>query len=476
MQWPPQLYFLSPLQRMYQREYALRVLLAILSMLVMLNACFLLLRASFFSIALVWRLLANASVALFALSFYVRRRPGLLELSRRMDRELLSAERIQTYLELSQNQDRAETPGEMTGCLLLELKQYFTQHPPMVRFHWRSFYTPAFLLVLSLLFLVTTFFVSPALSQANSAKLELQAAKEEALATLEEVEELVAVEPMLDVMQEELVQLREQVANSEDSQELLLLLQEARELLEQQREQLMPLASSLQQLQDNMNMQTADTLATRLADDPQFRQELVAHLEQLLASLPAGEVEEALADFLGRIEEGKSPTSASVTSLQEALQSLTPEAALQALAQGAASLAQSQDTGVGSGTGEGSGSNTSASSGNDEDNTGEVPSSGGSDGSGSGSGTSGAGTGSATPNEHEFFYIPGEQEIALQGEGEEGQYTLQDIMRYNPSLTTDNYADNYQRYYRQGTGSLQSGEIPAPLTGYVREYFEAIAP
>lgn len=65
--------------------------------------------------------------------------------------------------------------------------------------------------------------------------------------------------------------------------------------------------------------------------------------------------------------------------------------------------------------------------------------------------------------------------MILGGEGEDGEFTLRDLVRYNPSLGQD-YGNYFSGYRQRALSSLGRGEIPRPLEDYVRDYFDAISP
>ncbi len=63
----------------------------------------------------------------------------------------------------------------------------------------------------------------------------------------------------------------------------------------------------------------------------------------------------------------------------------------------------------------------------------------------------------------------------MAGQGEEGEFTLREIIPAHPGLV-DDYTDFFGGYRRQALSKLGRDQIPQPLADYVRSYFEAIAP
>lgn len=525
MRWPQELHFLLPLERIYRREGVLRI--AVWAAIAVLAANSLLnLAAAWMPLAVPWRAGISLAAGLAAVFHLVRRRPGLPEISRRMDRELHSQERIQTFLEM-RAQSSAGLTGEaereegMAGLLLAELKRYFRSRPPGAAFNWRSFRPLAAVLVLALLLFAATLAAAPVVSGTLASGQEIREARAEALESLEELEQLLPPDPLLLELIAELEALTELINLSADPREMELLLREALELLEKQREELKETAAALERLQELLEGMTAPEAAALLEEDLIFRRELQEQLGRLIQTLPPGETRTALREVARGLEGAAgNELSRAMDALFENLDLIDPAAAARAMQAGAERLRENQEfaagrpggesgpNGAGNGsrdgssgssgthgsgnnphgggssgegsTGEGSGSAGEGGGGGGQSSVGESGggNTAGSGGSGGGGGESGggAGTGSASPRQHDFFFIPGEQEIFLGGEGEEGLYTLQDILRFNPGLSPDNYAEQIRCYYRQGTASLQGGHIPVPLQSYVREYFEAIAP
>ncbi len=505
MRWPQELSFLEPVEQIYRRESALRILLCSAVALLGANAIFnlvtVLVPAPFFGRAAV-----SLIVLLVAAGGSYCWRPNLLELSRRMDRELESDERIQTYLELRAGKDTTAATGqpgregeEMTGRLLAELGRYFRDHPPRARFNWRAFRSSATLFSLAALLFAITFLASPALSSTLASGQEKRAALEEALAAMDELEQLLPPDPLLKALREELAFLREQIQFGPEPAEVELLLRETLEALESQREELARIAAALQEQEDLWGDRTASEIAVQLENDPFFREEFLKQLEQLARAVPPGALRETLqgtaANLTGVSGDG---LSGAVEALDQIIASMDPVSAGRAVRAGAEHLRERQQalaggsTGGGdqnaTGTGAPGGDSTAGSAGGGENGK-AGDSGGGKEGGGSGAGSGegsggggddgsggGAGTGSAPPKGHQFFFIPGEQEIILGGTGEESGYTLPEILRLNPGLSSEEYAGQYQHYYRQGTTSLQEGHVPPSLENYVRSYFEAIAP
>lgn len=505
MRWPQELSFLEPVERIYRREDTVRILLcsavALLGANALLNLLAALAPTPFFG-----RAAASLIVLLITAGLNYYQRPNLLELSRRMDRELKSDERIQTYLELRAGKDTTAATGqpsregeEMAGRLLAELRRYFRVHPPRAHFNWRALRSSAILFSLAALLFAITFLASPALSSALVSGQEKRAALEEALAAMDELEQLLPPDPLLETLREELAFLREQIQFGSEPAEIELLLRETLEALESQREELARIAAALQEQEDLVGDRTASEIAVQLENDPFFRDDILKQLEQLARTVPPGALREALQKSAGNLA-GVSDDglSGEVEALEQILASMDPVSAGRAVGTGAEHLRERQQTAAGgsttkgdpatTGTGAPGGDSTAGSAGGGENGK-AGDSGGGKEGGGSGAGSGegsggggdegsggGAGTGSAPPKGHEFFFIPGEQEIILGGTGEEGGYTLPEILRFNPGLSPEEYAGQYRRYYRQGTASLQEGHVPASLEDYVRSYFEAIAP
>jgi hypothetical protein len=504
MRWPQELFFLDALLRTYRFEYLMRCFLAVLAAQIGVNAIFNVVSA-LNPVAMLWRFVFSLAAGVIVLLLFARRQPGILDYSRRMDRELGSSERVQTYLEL-QLTDRkaARHPGEMDKHLLAEIIQYFKTRPPAVRFNWHA-QRPMFILVaIGVFLLVSSILVSPIISRTVAEAQEIQQSREEALDALDELDELLSTDPLLQGLQEEIEFLRERLEMSLDPLEMELFMREALELLELQREDLEKMLAEKDHLQALLGEMTAEETAARMMEDPEFYQELLERMDSLLSNLPPGDVRDALQQAKSNLE-GETSAAEAAESLFEGMKNFDPGSAVGVVREGAEQLRNHQ-SGAGSAAGEGSGSSSSGNPTGSEGSgtSGGSGESGGSGGEGSGSGEGegtanggsgqgegsgqnggsgegggiggGAGTGSGSSQQHEYFFIPGEQEITLVGEGEEGHYTFQEIMRFNPGISSGDYTADYKRYYQQGVGSLQGTDIPAPLQGYVKDYFEAIAP
>ena len=486
MRWPQELHFLHSLHQVYMREFLLRISMAVVAAVLIANVLFNLV-AAVWPLDFLWRFVVSVLCALAMVALYSFRRPKLLTLSRRMDRELQSAERIQTYVELREKMGAAPE-SDIVNNLYQELTQYFKAHPPTPRIQWRSLRKMIIACGLVLLLFVVSILVSPMIRGNVSAGAELKQSKEDALESLEELAQLLEY-PLLDALQEELALLQEQLESSTDLLEMELILREAEELLEQHQAELAEMISALDPLENALNEHTSAETASMLAEDPLFRAEFLAQAEKLMSTLPPGEALDALRDAVRSVEEAEgTPNVDAVDTIRDVLANMDPDSARQALQEGAESLRRQGAEGAGSEATSGGGgtqngaddSNDASSGGGDGGNSGDGGS-GSDSGSGSGSGDGGgagegAGTGSGGAAEQDFFFIPGEQEFSLSGEGEEGNYTLQELLRFNPDMVTDDYAEYYRRYSRQGTSSLQGGQYPTPLEGYLLDYFEAIAP
>lgn len=559
MEYHSKLEALLPAKRTYFGQHILLCLVKLAVILLGLNALIGLMAAVISFPPVLWIALNLTATVLAAAYFWINR-PGELQFARWLDEQLNSKERLQTLFELEQPPPRRQ-PGlekanrgkkkdptgpagtayrvqaspEMRALIIEETGRYLAAHPPAVTLDRRLFkrWLPG--LLVALIVCAGALYISPALSQKVSRRQELKSAQQEAEQALAELEELLSGEPLLEELLAELALVKEQLAGSQNPEEVALSLQETRELLAEYAEKLDEAGQAYQLPEELLSANSAAEMASALQEDPRFNQQLLDSLQGLqdrlfqLSSAGALKLKQELSRIEGALSGETAITDKDVQDLLALMEQLDPASARAAVQSGLRQLAsssgsgegnpqagagssgesagssggstgsgtggsqqgqnQGQETGQGqgssgesSGSSGGSGQNGSGASGEGTGQQGEGsggnPGSGGGSQSGTGGGSqgSGAGTGSGTLSEQQFYFIPGDQQVSLAGTGEEGSYTWQELLKFNPGLVPEDLSPYYDSYYHQGITSINRGQVPPPLENYLRAYFQAITP
>ncbi|HOP68144.1 MAG: hypothetical protein WBK48_01810 [Dethiobacteria bacterium] len=482
---------LLPLQRQFVIRYAGLRLLQLAVILLLLNAL-LNLAAPWLPLDTSRRLLVSGAAALPALIYFWIKRPGPVETARWLDQHLESRERLQTIAELLEKKE------PVSPYLLQETAAYFQANPPVIRGayrRWLSWLPP---LTLAALILAGSAYLSPGLQQLVREREELQEAKEELREALEEVMEMLPEDKLLDELLLEMEALRQQVLEAKDAAELELLRQEVEELLARYQEELAAVSKAWEKIRELTENRSGNELAELLEENSFLREELLEKLADLQDLIDDPELGRQLEELQEELASSGPVDGEKLEQLLESLSGLDPSSSQKALEKAREQLAKKPAPGSGEGGqenqgaegkeggGNGSGEGSTGENGNESGEEGQ-PGEGGSgspdkegeEPAGSGQGADpgeGAGTGSSPPREHEFFFIPGQEEFQLGGQDESGEYTLRDLVKYNPALVQDSAGDIYRYYYRRGVSSIKGSEIPKPLEDYLRAYFKAIAP
>lgn len=494
--WPKNLDTLKQSRRRLQMEHLLLKLIWLGVALAFLAALLNPLAALYPALA-PWQLPISLGLAVAYLVWVYLSFPGTLTLARQLDQRLDSLERIQTLVEFSGQE------GDMLKRLAQESAAHFQKHPPRLGFDRGKFLRTLPVAFLALALFLSTLYVSPALSQGTHDRRELADKRDEAVDIIEDILEELPNHPLLEELRQELADLKDFIQEARRTEDVDVLLREAQEALEKAREQLANTQDILDRLRELLEQGEGQAGAGQLLEE----------LESLLGQLPqsmSGELQ-AIQEIIDQIE-ADGLDSADLERLREALAGLDPGEALTGAQRAGGEMARRMgqqgnggnpgdgqgDPGDGSGDGSGSGDGNGSGDGSGDDSgsgdgsgngsgsgDGSGDGNGSGDGSGSGNGSGngaggspsgGAGTGGASPVDHDFFFIPGDGQVQLGGEGADGQYTLRDIIRFNPSLPTDIYSGYYNQYQRDALTSLQRGSIPGPLESYIRDYFQAIRP
>ncbi|NMA91623.1 MAG: hypothetical protein GX973_00670 [Firmicutes bacterium] len=533
MEYHGKLRALLPARRTYFGQYYLLCLVKLAVLLLGLNALLRLLVALLFTFPPLLWVLFNGAATVLAIFYFLLNRPEELQFARWLDKKIGSKERFQTLFELDQpagrgkensagTKYRVQTSPEMRAWIIEEADRYLQAHPPVVKPERRLLkrWLPG--LLTALVIFAGVFYTSPLLSKWVSVKQEHKLAQREASQVLTELEELLAEEPLLEELLAELALVKEQLVASKNSEEVALSLQEARELLAEYAEKLEETGQAYQLPEELLAANSAAEAAAALEEDPRFNQQLLDSLQGLqnklfqLSSAGAFELKEEISKIEEALGDKKDITPSHIQDLQKLLERLDPASAGTALRSGQNRLA----AGTGSGKGGPQGSAAGPEEGKDKNGGGQpgegtVPGEGdpggnsgnnsqsgqkgagtpgngaGQEGAGTGGNSgensngkasgnggegAGAGTGSGPLAEEEFFFIPGDREVSLNGDGGEGSYTWQEILKYHPELVPEDLAPYYDRYYHQGLTSINRGRVPQPLENYLRAYFQAITP
>lgn len=425
---------------------------------------------------------------------------------------------------------RIQTSPEMRAWFLEETGRYLAAHPPAVTIDRRLFRHRLTGLFAALMVCAAIFYIAPTLSEWVTRGQELKSARQKAEQEIAELEGLLSGEPLLEELLAELATIKEQLAESLGPEEVALSLQEARELLAEYAEKLDQAEEAFKLPEELISANSAAEIASALQEDPRFNRQLLESLQGLqnrlfqLSSAGALELKGELEKIEKALEEGtvSDEDIRDLLALMEQLDPASAEAAVQSgLKQltggsgggsfpagsggsgkdsnnhsdstGSAAGNNSQEPGAGQGKGgpgDGEGQGSPGESPGNSGNSGQSGSGasgegagqqGGGAGKNSGSGSSsgegqGGGTGSGALSEQQYYFIPGDQQVNLAGAGEEGSYTWQELIKYNPGLVPENLSSYYDSYYRQGISSINRGQVPQPLENYLRTYFQAITP
>lgn len=464
MKWPQELDRLLPLVRKYILRYCLLSLIKAITILAMVNIPLQILGGvmqdnpsyGFIFITL------NLLTLLVSLVYFYLHRPRVEEIALVLDKQLETKERIITFLEYEKESESKRGITAMRG----EVKSFISK--VKLSFDWdkKKFKSNILTATIMILILIASILVAPQISQSIERESGLKEKQQEVVAEIDEVlKELLEIDQeKYDQLIEELEALKDIAQNAKESEELEIILKELEELLLKELEDQQEMLKDISKLRDLLG--TSTDLENELKDNPLLKEELLERIENLQDHNLSTNQRERLQELSDALS--TNPTTENLAQLGELLEELQESNGTAPLEEMLGEGANGPGSEVEPGPGESPGEGSDGPGGEGEGSQGGE----GGEGEGQGSGSSPTGGDTSTPED--YVYIPSDKELVL--DGDEGEYTLRDIMRMNPNIINSPYKDIYKGYHKEAITSVTGLDIPKPLEDYVRKYFQSIAP